>query len=377
MPTKTIPFVLKDNFIQVIVGGKPFALQESHPTFKKMKAAIKAKEWKKIPGLVTLAENISVESHGLVTVKKDAVFYKDKEIHNSLSKRILDMIEGRKNVSHLIRFMNNLYQNPEPHAIKEFYDWLVNNDLPITDDGHFLAYKSVKRNNMDTHSQTVDNSPGQIIMMPRKEGDPHWYTQCSSGFHICSKQYGVYGEKTMAVKANPRDVLSAQSGKIRVLRYEVLMELGDKDTHIFKHEGYSELEKKLVVEVKKDRKDMIKMLLAHPTVKRDIRKKKMSTKTLIKSSYARLKTLVQRYELVSVGPEVTDNRALESMRKAAGLTIGQVAKQLKKTYKVVALLEKKHDIDATTMDSYIAAVGTLTGARCKTVSFPTPVSSKE
>lgn len=368
---------MKENFIQVTIGGKPFSLTASHPTFKRMKTAIQKKNWAVVPKLVNMASQLTTEAYGVVEVRGSDVYYKDKVVHSSLTNRIIEMLNESRPISHMLKFMDNLYENPAPEAIEEFFNWLTSNQLPITDDGEFLAYKSVDNKYKDQHTHTIDNSPGQVIMMSRNSADKSWRTQCSSGFHICSKQYGLYGTKVMAVKANPRDVLSATDGKMRVTKYEVLMELGEKDRDLFEKEGFSQLEKKLVVEVKKERKEMLDAILALPDVKRKIRNKKLSKLSLLKASFARVKTMFQKYGLVptaKVGPE--DNEFLMKARKAGGFTIGQVAKKLGKGYKSIVSLEKREKPSQKDVDSYLEAIARLSGVSMSrsAVSYPKPVS---
>ena len=61
-----IPYVMQDNFVSVLVGGRPFQLLASHPTFRRMVRALKGKRWDRVPDLVNLAQSISNRSHGNV-----------------------------------------------------------------------------------------------------------------------------------------------------------------------------------------------------------------------------------------------------------------------------------------------------------------------
>lgn len=373
-----VPYVLKDNYLQVTVKGQPFALDKSHPTFDRLKKAIKQHRWSLIPKLVTLAKSINFESQGNVSLVKGVVYYKSQPVNDSLSKRIIEMVRRGKKVKHLLLFMDNLYQNPSKTAIESFYDWLRDNDLPITDNGCFLAYKSVRDDYTDTHSGTVDNHPGQVIMMSRKVVDTDYYHQCSTGFHVCSKRYGIYGSRVLAVMINPKYVLSAVEGKMRVTQYEVLMELGQKyqdnlgdiDPNIFEKKGIAGIEGQLVIEVKKERQELINMILKSPAIKKALRRKKLSKITITKASYARLKSMAQKYDLVpSIGPEASHK--LMMARKAAGITIGQVAEKLGIGYKAVYTLEKEVNPSQERVDKYLLAVANLRGYN-KAVSYPIP-----
>jgi hypothetical protein len=137
-----------------------------------------------------------------------------------------------------VSFLENISENPSYQSQQELFDFLEHKNLPITDDGCFLAYKSVTPDYKDWHTKTIDNSIGAVI--PRKkrsEVDDNRDEGCSRGYHAGSIEYvrQYYGGKIghlMTVKINPVDVVSVPKEcscqKIRVTFYEVIAEL-DKD----------------------------------------------------------------------------------------------------------------------------------------------------
>lgn len=281
------------------------------------------------------------------------------------------MAKQGKKIRHLLRFMDNLYQNPSQKARNAFYDWLIDNDLPITDDGCCLAYKSVNDELKDTHTGTIDNSPGQVIMMSRSVVDTDYDTQCATGFHICSKHYGLYGTKTLAVKFNPKHILSAVGGKMRVTQYEVLKYLGSKNDGDFRLQGFDDLEKKLVVEIKKERRELVTMVLSSKVVQKLIRNKKMKKMTIMKSPYGRLLAMAKKFDLLpKVGPE--DSKLLQSARKAARLSTIQVARQLGMSPITLAKLEEEQNPSEEDVDRVLQGISSLTGNRH--VTYPKAVA---
>jgi hypothetical protein len=128
--------------------------------------------------------------------------------------------------------MENLYANPSKRAVTELYGFLEKNNLPITPDGYFLAYKKVRKDFLDVHSGTMDNSPGTIVEMERNKVDDNKDQTCSTGLHFCGMSYLSHfgGERTVIVKINPADVVSIPSdyndAKGRACRYEVIGEMG-------------------------------------------------------------------------------------------------------------------------------------------------------
>jgi hypothetical protein len=145
---------------------------------------------------------------------------------------MIEMLQEDFPVAPLVNFMENLMQNPSMNSVNELYGFLEKNNLPITSDGHFLAYKKVRENYLDCHSGTMDNSVGKIVEMERNQVDDVADRTCSTGLHFCSEDYLNHfgGERIMIVKVNPRDVVSIPSdynrSKGRACRYEVVGELG-------------------------------------------------------------------------------------------------------------------------------------------------------
>ncbi len=154
-------------------------------------------------------------------------------LHDVITSRIITMVEQDFDPQPLLNFIGNLYANPSKTAVEELFLFLNACNLPITEDGHFIAYKIVRNDYKDKHSGTFDNSIGQIYSMPRNAVDDDRNKTCSAGLHFCSKGYissfGTFGDKCMLVKINPADVVSIPSdynnAKGRTWKYEVVGEL--------------------------------------------------------------------------------------------------------------------------------------------------------
>ena len=130
-------------------------------------------------------------------------------------------------------------ENPSKRAVDELYGFLEKNDLPITPDGQFLAYKKVRHDFKDCHTGTMDNSPGQVVSMERNQVCEDKDLTCSYGLHFCGMSYLRHfgGDKTVIVKINPRDVVSIPSdyneAKGRACRYEVIAEMEGEPEEAF------------------------------------------------------------------------------------------------------------------------------------------------
>lgn len=210
---------------------------ESH--YKDVVDAIRSKDWDNVRKLmipsVAVKQQLEQSSHSNRTVIEDGVVYLDgTPLHNTLTDRILSMLEEGFDIEPMIKFLENLMENPSYRAVNELYDFMEHSDLPITEDGHFIAYKRVGAGYKDIYTGTFDNSVGAVCEMPRNAVNEDKDRTCSEGLHFCSRSYlphyGNYsGCHTMIVKINPRDVVAIPSdynnAKGRCCRYEVIGEL--------------------------------------------------------------------------------------------------------------------------------------------------------
>jgi hypothetical protein len=228
--TDKVSYLLQGDTLVVVVDSQTHTVGRDHRNFGMIVEALKAEEYDGIIDLISMDKAITNFSRGLMTVVDGEVFYDGDLLHPSLQERMLDMIDGGFPVDPLIAFIGNLFQNPSKIAVDELYLFLEGNDLPITTDGHFLAYKNVRDDYTDKHSGTFDNSVGSVCEMPRNKVQDDRDITCSDGLHFCSLGYlkSFHGEHTMILKINPADVVSIPSDysntKGRTCRYEVVGE---------------------------------------------------------------------------------------------------------------------------------------------------------
>jgi hypothetical protein len=195
--------------------------------------AIKASDWDALPDIIEPKKVVLNFGKGNVSIQGETLFWKGKELNTGLSVRMIQMLQEGFPVEPMVNFMENLYKNPSHRAVTELYGFLEKNNLPITPDGHFLAYKKVRKDFLDIHSGTMDNSIGKIVEMERHEVNDNKDQTCSTGLHFCGLSYlphfGSYDSRTVIVKINPADVVSIPSdyndAKGRACRYEVIGEL--------------------------------------------------------------------------------------------------------------------------------------------------------
>ena len=179
---------------------------------------------------------------GTISVTRSEIRYNGEVIEGVLVDRILASLAEGFDIMPMVRFMENLFQNPADFARDELYLWLETSNLPITEDGHFLAYKNVNQNYTSIHDSKTDNTPGKVVSMDRSKVDPDRHRTCSAGLHFCSKDYLPHfysnGARTVVVKINPADVVSIPSDynntKGRAWQYLVLEDVdSDPQTKVW------------------------------------------------------------------------------------------------------------------------------------------------
>jgi hypothetical protein len=223
--------------ITACINGAIYTIDSTHPNYQKALDAVKAQDYTAFLDHVDLSRKVKdFVLNSDVQIVDGCITYKGEAVHNTLTKRVIKFMQEDLPFKPLLNFLYNLMENPSYRAVNELYDFLDVGELPITEDGHFLAFKNVKSDYKDIHSGTFDNSVGSICEMPRYKVDENKDRTCSSGLHFCSIAYlpnfrDSNGGKTMILKINPKDVVSIPADynntKGRCSRYEVIGEYTD------------------------------------------------------------------------------------------------------------------------------------------------------
>jgi len=240
-----IPYVIKTNgSVTLYLNGECMTVATDHPNYNKIVEALKSGDHSQIENMVNVAKAVIKYASGQISIENGQIFYGTFAVHNTLTDRIIKMMSEGFKFDHMIKFLENLMQNPSGRAVNETYTFLENYGLPITDDGCFLAYKAVRNDYKDIYSGKYDNCVGCAPSMPRNMVDETYDRDCSTGLHVGALDYVVqYGHFTkgqpliegrnrlLVVKVNPKDVVSVPKyenhPKMRVSQYLVVSEIND------------------------------------------------------------------------------------------------------------------------------------------------------
>jgi hypothetical protein len=235
-------YISTENSITVLIKNIPEVIDNSHPNFEKVESALKTgaseEEILRLMNVGEAVKEFAKVTEGNVIVKDGHIFYMGEVVHSALSRRIISLMNKGFDITPFTNFMENLFKNPSNRAVNETYGFLEACNLPITEDGCFLAYKKVKDNYNDCYTNTISNAIGEIPEVPRNKVDEDSKRTCSYGLHVASYSYMKHysGERIVICKVNPADVVAVPSdynnAKMRVCRYEVINEVNIEDEEI-------------------------------------------------------------------------------------------------------------------------------------------------
>ena len=230
----SVPFMFVDGNLTLVLNNKSYQVLPDHINYKMILEILPTATPEELLSVVDIEKAVATFSDGLVEIKNGQVTYEGEVVHGSISKRILEFMSKGLPFQPLVNFLNNLMENPSMQSQKELYDFLEHEHLPITEDGHFLAYKAVRGDYMDKYRGTFNNSVGNIVKMQRAKVDDDRSRGCSDGLHAGALNYVAgygsveSGDRIVIVKINPRDVVSVPSDcnceKLRTCQYEVVGE---------------------------------------------------------------------------------------------------------------------------------------------------------
>lgn len=258
-------YAISKTSITLSIDGELKIIPKDHCCYSAIEKELKSKntDWKKIKEYMNTKQTISNFIGSNLKIENGKFTYQthyrkwnrriELKPDNPVVHKILEGFSEGRNYMPFVKFLDNLTRIPNEEVLNDLYKFLEANELPITDDGCFLAYKRVNSNFTDCHTGTIDNSVGQIVTMPRNKVEFDRLKTCSAGLHFCSKSYlGDFGSKSqpiVVVKINPMDVVSIpvdyNQAKGRCCRYEVIDVLKNEDDPLKTRVSKSNKSKKL------------------------------------------------------------------------------------------------------------------------------------
>lgn len=215
----------------------------------------------------------------------DNIYYQGEKLPPALETKVLSIMNDGLPLEHFEKFWQRLEKNPSAASVNELVDFLSYKELPITEDGYFLAYKGVGRDYWSLKGNTkttvvqgkvngsgaIFNGVGETIEVRRRDVDDNRDNECSFGLHVGSLDYASsWGPKVVVVKVDPADVVSVPKDysfqKCRVSKYEVLYDfVGEITASVVDDEG----DDTLIPDTSKERVEFIEKVSKYLSKKED------------------------------------------------------------------------------------------------------------
>jgi hypothetical protein len=236
-------YIISDSgVVNAFVGGEAYTFDKNHHNYNALIRHLKSGNVEHFEAAYDVASSVEHFCDGYVHVKNGTLNWNGIPMPELFTDRILDMKKEGFDFDSMLNFMCNLNDNPSDKSILELFDFMQNKNLPITQDGHFLAYKAVRPDFKDIYSGSIDNSVGEVVEVDRSKVDSNRNKHCSAGLHVGAIDYvtsygginldnhddndGDGGNQIVICKVNPADVVSVPSDakfqKLRACRYEVV-----------------------------------------------------------------------------------------------------------------------------------------------------------
>ena len=224
--------IITPNSVTLFIGLKPLIVPEQHMHFDKIRELALEDKLEEAIALADQTQAITKSLEGTaLTVEDEIIFYGDIQIEGLLETRLIEFLKAGIDVMPLSNFIERLYKNPSYRAVTELFGFLESSNLPITEDGYFVAYKKISHDYKDLFTGDFDNSVGSKVSMPRNRVNEDKSQTCSSGLHFAAYEYasGFGRGPLMAIKIDPADVVAIPTDynnqKGRCCAYEVIEEV--------------------------------------------------------------------------------------------------------------------------------------------------------
>ena len=226
-------WMANSKFLSVTIGAETYNASGDHPQFMEIIGLLREEKYDEAMEMLNIKRGLERYISGDLIIEGGTLKYKDLIIDSGLTRRIVEKMQNGEPFEPLVAFFENLMANPSRRAVYQLYDFLEHNDIEITDDGHFIAWKRVNSNFKDMYTGKFDNSPGTVVKVNRFQVDENPNVTCSHGLHVAAKSYiphyGGGSGKVIACKVNPADVVAIptdyNNAKMRCAGYEVLYEV--------------------------------------------------------------------------------------------------------------------------------------------------------
>jgi len=209
--------------------GETYSMQNDNVNYGTLIQCLKERRYGDAVLLLDASAALSNMTDGFV-FKNGAVFCEGERVGHYLESRVLEFAQNNLPYEHLSNFWKRLRNNPSKNSVEQLYRFLEVAKCPITKEGTFIAYKSVRKNKdvmVSHHDGETIHEIGKPVSMLREKVVDDPSQACGPGLHVGSYDYalGFGGDNSviLEMEVDPADVVSVptdcSSGKCRCASY--------------------------------------------------------------------------------------------------------------------------------------------------------------
>lgn len=215
-------YIQSNGVYTVIAGGTVYTFDKEHPHYDKLEQSVKENDLETLQRWIN-EEKVIADWAGIEQEEVSSIF------PNEMTDRIRSLIAEGHSSERYQKFCDNLKQNPSCRSVQQAFKFLELENLPLTEDGNFLAYKYVRKNEngdlVDCHTGRNINNVGTVVKMDRNMVCDDPQNACAAGLHVGSLRYATSRDLAVIVEVNPKDIVCvpyAEAHKCRVCEYKVV-----------------------------------------------------------------------------------------------------------------------------------------------------------
>ena len=221
----SIPYIETVSGYTFFLEGNPVSVDSSDARYTEVVNALKENNMEQLRGILrdnqeayllskistitqyfndlkfTITKNSLNDSEEVVSAD---VSYKGQPLPEVLKQKLIEMYKaGATDFSHLFNFIDNLLANPDKNSREQLYGFLVHKNMPITNNGTFIAYKGVRGDYYSITGNTstvvlegkvngqghILNEFGKTIRVRHEDVENDPAVGCSQGLHVGSYEY--------------------------------------------------------------------------------------------------------------------------------------------------------------------------------------------
>src|SRR5574343_427918 len=146
-----VAYIVKESGVTLFKDGKQFSAPSDFWSFARILDKIRTGNFDGIESLFNTQEAVEQVQNDVskhlneitgeeVRIVNGEVFVGDRKVYNSVTKRLIKMLQQGFDIQPLSNFLKRLLKNPSRTAIEELYPFMEKADVTIDEEGFIIAY---------------------------------------------------------------------------------------------------------------------------------------------------------------------------------------------------------------------------------------------